>query len=67
MLCSYICICIVRSDRQVVSLALKNFYLDKDFPINAFHYLLPMLIEDVFTPNTSILSEESVWNSVTVQ
>lgn len=58
---------IVGSDRQVVSLVLKHFYVDKDFPINAFHYLPAMLIEDVFTSNTSILSEEGVWNRVPVQ
>lgn len=57
---------IVLSDRHVVSLVLKHFYLDKDFPINAFHYLPAMLIEDVFTSNTSILSE-GVWNRVPVQ
>lgn len=58
---------IVRSDRDIVSLTLKHFYLDKDFPINAFHYLPAMLIEDVFTSNTYILSEEGVWNRVSVQ
>lgn len=56
----------VQSDRHVVSLVLKHFYLDKDFPISAFHYLPAMLIEDVFTSNTSILSE-GVWNRVPVQ
>ena len=55
------------SDRQVVSFILKHFYFDKYFPISAFHYLPAMLIEDVFTSNTSILSEEGVWNRIPVQ
>lgn len=58
---------VVRSNRHIASLVLKHFYLDKDFPINAFHYLPEMLIEDVFTSNTSILSEGGVWNRVPVQ
>lgn len=57
----------MRSDRHVVSLVLKHFYLDKDFPISAFHYLPEMLIEDIFPSNTSILSEGGVWNRVSVQ
>lgn len=58
---------IVKSDSLPYFFSSQVFYCDKDFPINAFHYLPAMLIEDAFRSNTSILSEQGVWNRVLVQ
>lgn len=54
---------IVGSHKGAFSLVLKHFYLDSGFPISPFHYLLAVLIQDVFTFNSSILSEQGAWNS----